>query len=182
MPEHLIELWESPGYEGIDLPLIRRVAAACDRRVEIRFTRAFTQEIPSQAGPLTKEPSKVAAAAQRSVGAATVLLAAGLMLLTGCITETESSIRRPGTEAMRTEGVIVTGPIDGIWTDVKAVVASMTREPLVSRGVDRSFQTTVGSDEVSVLVEAYDSTRTIVHVNSTNPKIADRIRRQVTLR
>ncbi|MFT7170175.1 MAG: hypothetical protein ACI80K_003322, partial [Paracoccaceae bacterium] len=61
-------------------------------------------------------------------------------------------------------------------------VAGMTNQPLLSRGVARSFATQVNGEDLDVLVEAYDATRTIVHVNSTNPDIADFIRQRVTLR
>ncbi|MFT6832679.1 MAG: hypothetical protein ACJAZN_002857, partial [Planctomycetota bacterium] len=44
------------------------------------------------------------------------------------------------------------------------------------------FATQVNGEDLDVLVEAYDATRTIVHVNSTNPDIADFIRQRVTLR
>ncbi|MFT7078260.1 MAG: transcriptional regulator with XRE-family HTH domain [Planctomycetota bacterium] len=166
VPEHLVSLWETPGYEGVDLPLLRRVAAATGCDLEIRFARP--------------KPRGLAAIAARSTAAALALMM--FAALPGCITETESSLRRPTAGAMRTQGVIITGDIDEIWTEVQRTVAGMTNQPLLSRGVARSFATQVNGEDLDVLVEAYDATRTIVHVNSTNPDIADFIRQRVTLR
>lgn len=165
VPEHLVALWESPDYEGVDLPMLRRVAAATGRELEIRFTRPQRAVLSSRA---------------RTVAAA-VLLAA-IAIFPGCITETESSLRMPSRKAMSTEGVIVTGDIDEIWTEVQRTVSGMTQEPLMARGVDKSFTTKVNGEELFILVEAYDARRTIVHVNTTNPGIASFIRKRVTLR
>ncbi len=165
VPEHLVALWESPGYEGIDLPLLRRIAVATGRDLEIRFTR----------------PQRAKLTQMTRIASASVLLIAAT-LLPGCITETESSLRTPSRSAMRTEGVIVEGDIEEIWTEVHQTVAGMTREPLLSRGVEKSFVTQVNDEELRVLVERYDKKRTIVHVNTTNPGIADFIRKRVTLR
>ncbi len=165
VPEHIIALWESPEYEGVDLPMLRRVAAATGRELEIRFTR-------NQRG-LTPTIGRIVAAAS---------LMFCFMTLPSCITETTSSVRTPASGAMRTQGVIVRGDINDIWTDVQTAVASMTSDPLLSRGVEKSFSTKVNGEDLSVLVEPYDSQRTIVHVNSTNADIAQYIRERVTLR
>lgn len=165
VPEHLVALWETPGYEGVDLPLLRRVAAATGCEVEIRFAR------PKR---------NLTAVASKATTAALALLA--LALVPGCITETESSLRTPTAGAMRTQGVIVTGDIDAIWTDVQRTVASMTNQPLLSRGVTRSFSTEVNGAELEVIVEPYDATQTIVHINSSDAGVADYIRQRVTLR
>ena len=165
VPEHLIALWESPDYEGVDLSMLRRVASATGRELEIRFTR-------SQRGLETKVARAAAAAA----------LFGCLALLPGCITETVSSVRTPSKSAMRTQGVIVRGDIDNIWAVVQSTVANMTSEPLLNRGVEKSFSTKVNGEDLSILVEPYDTERTIVHVNSTSPDIAQYIRERITLR
>lgn len=165
VPEHLVDLWETPGYEGVDLPLLRRVAAATGCDLEIRFTR------PKRS---------VVSTAARSVTAALLLFA--FAALPGCITETESSLRTPSAGAMRTQGVIIEGDIEAIWMNVQQTVAGMTNQPLLSRGVAKSFTTTVNGEHLDVLVEPYNATRTIVHVNSTNAGIADYIRQRITLR
>ena len=165
VPEHIVALWESPDYEGVDLTMLRRVAAATGRKLEIQFTR---------------QQKGIVAKASRAAAAAAVLLC--LAALPACITETTSAVRTPAKSAMRTQGVIVRGNIDDIWGEVQAAVASMTSEPLLSRGVAKSFSTKVNGEDLSVLVEPYDSQRTIVHVNSTNADIAQYIRERVTLR
>ena len=165
VPEHIVALWEAPDYEGVDLPMLRRVAAATGRELEIRFTR-------SQRGLVQK--------AGRAVAAAALLVC--FAALPGCITETTSSVRTPAKGAMRTQGVIVQGDIEEIWDEVQTTVASMTSETLFSRGVEKSFSTKVNGEDLSVLVEPYDASRTIVHVNSSNPDVAQYIRERVTLR
>jgi transcriptional regulator with XRE-family HTH domain len=165
VPEHIVALWESPDYEGVDLPMLRRVAAATGRELEIRFTR-------SQRG-LKPAIGRIIAAAS---------LVACFATLPACITETTSAVRTPSKGAMSTQGVIVRGDIENIWNEVQTTVASMTSEPLYNRGVEKSFSTTVNGEDLSVLVEPYDSQRTIVHVNSTNADIARYIRERVTLR
>ncbi|QDV05718.1 hypothetical protein Poly30_12190 [Planctomycetes bacterium Poly30] len=165
VPEHLVDLWESPGYEGVDLPLLRRVAAATGCDLEIRFTR------PKR---------NVVATATRTAAAALVLLA--FTALPGCITETESSLRTPHAGAMSTQGVIIEGDLEAIWLDVQQTVTGMTNQPLLSRGVEKSFTTTVNGAHLDVLVERYNAERTIVHVNSTDAGIADYVRQRITLR
>ena len=165
VPEHIIALWESPTYEGVDLPMLRRIASATGRELEIRFTR-------SQRG--------LAPSIGRIVAAASLLFS--LAILPACITETTSSVRTPSKGAMRTQGVIVTGDIDEIWNEVQTTVASMTSDALLSRGVQKSFSAKVNGEDLSVLVEPYDAQRTIVHVNSANADVAQYIRERITLR
>ena len=37
VPEQIVELWEDPTYEGVDLPILRRVARAAGGELEILF-------------------------------------------------------------------------------------------------------------------------------------------------
>jgi len=96
---------------------------------------------------------------------------------TACITETEGSGRQ--AQGMRTEGVIVTGDIDAVWSKTQSVIDAMATAPLTSRGVDRSLRTEVMGKEVKAFVERYDSQRTVVHVQCDDSEVADRIRMRI---
>lgn len=106
----------------------------------------------------------------------TTAIALSLAGLVGsaCITETESSV--PQAKGMRTEGVIVAGNIDMVWGRTRNVIKTMATAPLESRGIERSVRTEVMGKEVTAFAERYDQHRTIVHVQSEDPAIADKIR------
>lgn len=36
-PEHTVALWEDPSFEGVDLSILHRVAAATGRELDVRF-------------------------------------------------------------------------------------------------------------------------------------------------
>lgn len=100
-----------------------------------------------------------------------------LPLLGACITETEG---RGGTSAsVRTEGVIVVGDIDQVWSQTSSIVRSMASGPIQSAGLERSIRTEVRGREVVTFVEPYDARRTVVHVRCDDPAIAERIRMRI---
>jgi len=100
-----------------------------------------------------------------------------LPLLGACITETEG---RAGTSAsVRTEGIIVVGDIDQVWSRTSSIVRSMASGPIQSAGLERSLRTEVRGREVVTFVEPYDARRTVVHVRCEDPAIAERIRMQI---
>lgn len=43
VPMHTLALWEDPAYEGIDLPILRRVARATGGSLELRLTAPRAQ-------------------------------------------------------------------------------------------------------------------------------------------
>lgn len=96
---------------------------------------------------------------------------------TACITETESGIG--AAQGMRTEGVIVAGGVDMIWARTRSVIESMATAPITTRGIERSLRTEVNGTEVTAFVEPYDAYRTIVHVQSEDSALADRIRLRI---
>ena len=55
----------------------------------------------------------------------------------------------------------------------------MATAPITTRGIERSLRTEVGGKEVTAFVEKYDAHRTIVHVQSEDPALADRIRLRI---
>lgn len=107
---------------------------------------------------------------------AIALSLAGL-LGSACITETEGGVRQ--AQGMRTEGVIVAGSIDMVWGRTRGVIKSMATAPLESRGIERSVRTEVMGKQVTAFAEPYDQHRTIVHVQSEDPVLADKIRMRV---
>ncbi|MEM9382446.1 MAG: hypothetical protein AAGB93_21010 [Planctomycetota bacterium] len=105
------------------------------------------------------------------------LAASAPLLCAGCVTESEATGRQ--ARGMRTEGVIVPGDLDLVWKRTHSVVSSMTTAPLESRGLVHSLRTSVGGTEVTAFVEPYDALRTVVHVASDDPELADRIRMRI---
>ena len=93
-----------------------------------------------------------------------------------CITETEDGRRVP--RGMQTQGVVVSATPDAVWSRTQAVLASMTNEPLESRGVERSAVTTIRGKEVRVLVEPHVRGAAF-HVTSADQVLADTIRLRV---
>ncbi|MEM6674698.1 MAG: hypothetical protein AAF726_17760 [Planctomycetota bacterium] len=106
--------------------------------------------------------------------AALALLA--LAIGPACVTET---IEGDAPTGLRTEGVIVSGPVEEVWGHTEAVIAAMATGPLTTRGLEHSLRTEVRGQEVEAFVEPYDSQRTVLHVTSEDPALADRIRLEV---
>ena len=75
--------------------------------------------------------------------------------------------------------MIVPGDVDMVWKRTHSVVSSMTTAPMESRGLVHSLRTSVGGAEVTAFVEPYDARRTVVHVASDDPDLADRIRMRI---
>lgn len=49
VPDHIVALWEDPGYDGIDLAILHRVARAAGGHIEINFVPAAARPISSSA-------------------------------------------------------------------------------------------------------------------------------------
>lgn len=45
--EHTLALWEDPKFEGVDLAILRRVARATGRRLEVRFAAPEVRVAPA---------------------------------------------------------------------------------------------------------------------------------------
>ena len=45
--EHTLALWEDPKFEGVDLAILRRVARATGRRLDVRFAATEVRSAPA---------------------------------------------------------------------------------------------------------------------------------------
>lgn len=104
-------------------------------------------------------------------------------LCSGCITETFDAqgrpIERSSEGRLKTRGVIIREPLAQTWPRVKQIVESMASAPVRSDGLPHSLRTTVAGADTSILVEAFDTERTIVHIRSSDSSVEERIRLDV---
>jgi hypothetical protein len=104
--------------------------------------------------------------------AASLTVAAVLVVAGGaasCVSES-----KPKVTGRATQGVILGAPLETVWAAVQAALPNAR-----PGGVARSAVADVRGVAVEAFVERYDDTRTILHVNSSDPARANEVQMAV---